>query len=162
MPRHNNCDYNKTVIYKIVCKDESITDVYVGSTTNFNARKSGHKSASVRFHNVNRLKHRKLYITIYENGYWENWNMLEIEKYPCADETEALKRERYWYDILKANLNSFKPIKTDEEKQQAIDGYIICKCGLKVSYNKRTRHLKHQKHLIAMKNKEEVQKNESP
>ena len=76
MPRHNNCDYNKTVIYKIVCKDESITDVYVGSTTNFNARKSGHKSASVRFHNVNRLKHRKLYITIYENGYWENWNML--------------------------------------------------------------------------------------
>ena len=118
MPRHNNCDYNKTVIYKIVCKDESITDVYVGSTTNFNSRKSGHKSNSKIFKRFNALKHRKLYITIDKNGGWENWEMIELESHPCANETEALTRESYWYDILKANLNSFKPIKSNEEKKQ--------------------------------------------
>ena len=134
MPRNNNCDYSKTIIYKIVCKDESITDVYVGSTINFIKRRYNHKSASKNFSHINQLKHRKLYITIDNNGGWENWNMLELEMYPCANETEALTRESYWYDKLKANLNSFKPIKSNEEK----------------------------KHLIAMKNKEEVQKNESP
>ena len=36
-------DYLNTIIYKIVCKDLSISDVYVGQTTNFTKRKSQHK-----------------------------------------------------------------------------------------------------------------------
>ena len=118
MPIHNNSDYSKTVIYKIVCKDESITDLYVGSTTNFNSRKSGHKSNSKIYKRFNALKNRKLYITIDKNGGWENWEMIELESHPCANETEALTRESYWYDKLKANLNSFKPIKSNEEKKR--------------------------------------------
>jgi predicted GIY-YIG superfamily endonuclease len=38
-------DYSKTIIYKIVCKDTEIKDVYVGSTTQFTKRKASHKSA---------------------------------------------------------------------------------------------------------------------
>ena len=38
-------DYSNTIIYKIYCKDECITDIYVGHTTNFIQRKSGHKAA---------------------------------------------------------------------------------------------------------------------
>ena len=34
MPK-SNCDYSRTVIYKIVCNDLSITDCYVGHTTEF-------------------------------------------------------------------------------------------------------------------------------
>ena len=43
MPK-TNCDYSKTVIYKIVCNDLSITDCYLGHITNFTKRKGQHKS----------------------------------------------------------------------------------------------------------------------
>ena len=36
-------DYTQTTIYKICCNDTAITDIYVGSTTNFANRKYGHK-----------------------------------------------------------------------------------------------------------------------
>ena len=43
MPR-KPIDYSKTISYKIVCNDLSITDCYVGHTTDFTKRKSHHKS----------------------------------------------------------------------------------------------------------------------
>ena len=39
----HDLDYSNTVIYKIMCKDPDITDVYVGHTTNFLQRKIAHK-----------------------------------------------------------------------------------------------------------------------
>ena len=36
-------DYSNTIIYKIVCNDLSVTDCYVGNTTQFRQRKSQHK-----------------------------------------------------------------------------------------------------------------------
>ena len=41
MPRVE-IDYSNTIIYKISCKDTSITDIYVGHTTNFIQRKHTH------------------------------------------------------------------------------------------------------------------------
>ena len=38
MPK-KNIDYSKTIIYKIVCNDLNIIDVYVGQTTNFTKKK---------------------------------------------------------------------------------------------------------------------------
>ena len=35
-------DYSKLVIYKIVCKNLHIIDLYVGSTTDFSSRKRMH------------------------------------------------------------------------------------------------------------------------
>jgi predicted GIY-YIG superfamily endonuclease len=35
--------YENTVIYKIVCNDLTITEIYVGHTTNFTKRKYKHK-----------------------------------------------------------------------------------------------------------------------
>ena len=32
-------DYSNTIIYKIYCKNEMVTDIYVGHTTNFTKRK---------------------------------------------------------------------------------------------------------------------------
>ena len=44
-------DYSKTIIYKICCNDLNITDIYVGSTTNFRARKSQHKTRCKDYNN---------------------------------------------------------------------------------------------------------------
>ena len=43
MPK-NNINYSNTIIYKIVCNDLNIKDLYRGSTTDFHNRKSNHKS----------------------------------------------------------------------------------------------------------------------
>ena len=40
--------HENTIMYKIVCNDLSITDLYVGSTTNFTKRKYSHKCSCVK------------------------------------------------------------------------------------------------------------------
>ena len=102
-----NVDYSKTIIYKLVCNDLNITECYVGSTTNFTQRKNKHKSSC---NNPRDEKHnRKNYCFIRENGGWNNWNMVEIEKYSCNDKNEATKRERYYFELLNSSLNTIKP-----------------------------------------------------
>lgn len=105
-------DYSKTIIYKIVPKDLNLNFIYVGSTTDFRKRKTSHKGEC---NNNNLLK---IYKTIRENGGWDAFEMLEIEKYVCNDGNEARTRERYWMELLNANLNTFKPITTIEEKKE--------------------------------------------
>jgi hypothetical protein len=106
-------EYVNTVIYKIYCKDETINDLYVGHTTNFNLRKNCHKSSCTNENN----KYHKLsvYIFIRENGGWDNWQMEEIEKFPCNNYIEASQRERYWVENLKATLNKVIPSRTKKE-----------------------------------------------
>ena len=102
--------YSNTIMYKIVCKDPTIIDLYVGHTTNFiQKRKWGHKTK------YNQNKNCNLYKFINENGGWDNWDMIEIEKYPCKDANEARTRERYWYEELKATLNGQTPIQTRKD-----------------------------------------------
>jgi hypothetical protein len=107
-------DYKNSVIYKICCKDHNIKDIYIGSTTNMVKRRNYHKS------NCNnekgRIYHLYVYEFIREHGGWDNWNMILVEKYPCVDKIELEQRERYWYDELKASLNSRRPYRSDEER----------------------------------------------
>jgi hypothetical protein len=103
MPK-KNVDYSNTIIYKIYCKDESITDVYVGHTTNFIQRKYVHKNTCNNV--VNTLK---IYNVIRCNGGWNNWDMVEIAKYCCKDATEARIKEQYHYNEVKLSLNSCPP-----------------------------------------------------
>ena len=91
-------DFTKNVIYKIICRDKSITDLYIGSTIDFNNRKHVHKNDSKK------KLHLPLYITINKNGGWENWEMIEIESYPCNTLQEARVREKYWFIELNATL----------------------------------------------------------
>ena len=112
MPK-KDVDYSKTIIYKIVCKDLEVKDVYVGSTTNFTQRKHGHKSK----YNSNKthIYNRKVYVMIRKNGGFDNWEMIEIEKYPCEDSNEATTRERYYYELLNASMNSQSPNASNKE-----------------------------------------------
>lgn len=107
MPK-SSINYSKTIIYKIVCED--IPEyVYVGHTTNFTQRKKEHKS------NVALNKPSKIYQIINENKGWDNWKMIEIEKYPCNDSNEARAREQHFIDEYKSNLNSHNASITKED-----------------------------------------------
>ena len=118
MPR-KPVDYSKTIIYKIVCKDLLITKCYVGHTTDFTNRKRQHKQ------NCNNKNQLYVYIFINENGGFENFDMIEIEKYPCLDVNEARKQERYWIETLNAELNQFMPSRTKKEYYNENIEYIL-------------------------------------
>jgi hypothetical protein len=106
-------NYNNTIVYKIVCKDVNIKECYVGHTTKFATRKNEHKYAC----NTPESKKYNIYIYTFirNNGGWDNWSMIEVEKYPCENKLEAEKRERYWVETLKAELNKIVPSRTVKE-----------------------------------------------
>jgi len=153
-------NHQNTVIYKIVCNDLNITEVYVGSTTDFKRRKCQHKN---NCNNINAKPYNlKLYQFIRSNGGWINFTMLEIEKYPCNNSNESKLRERYYYEILNSKLNSLCPGKQlngikeymkiyREENKEKIKEYhnkqIICECGCLVLLHHKARHKKSLKHI---------------
>ena len=109
-------NYGNSIIYKLCCKDTNITDIYVGSTTNFYRRKQEHKNRcnndNVKSYNMN------VYKFIRNNGSWNNWDMIEIEKYNATDKRNLEKIERYWIETLKPSLNKNIPIRSYAEKIQ--------------------------------------------
>jgi hypothetical protein len=120
MPR-KAIDYQKVIIYKLVCNDLSIKDLYVGHTTDFTNRKKSHKDRCI--HPNNPKYNLKVYQIMRENGSWDNWSMIEIEKYPCNDDNEARARERFWYEELQATMNTQCPILDVEDKKQYAKWY---------------------------------------
>jgi len=106
-------NYNKSTIYKLCCKDPEVKDEYIGSTTNFKLRKHGHKYACTN--ETHKKYHLKVYKCIRDNGNWDNWNMVEVEKYAATDKQDLHKRERYWIETLKTTLNKVIPTQTDKE-----------------------------------------------
>ena len=105
-------NYSKCCIYKIEHNDnESL--VYVGHTTNFDKRKTAHKSGCK---NDNGKDYNfKVYQMIRENGGWEMFKMIEVEKYPCNDRREAERRENEAMKELKASMNMINSFRTQEE-----------------------------------------------
>ena len=147
MPR-KEIDYSKTVIYKIVCNDLNIKDIYVGHTTDFTKRKHSHKVNTLN--ESNKDAKMKVYQTIRANGGWENWSMIEIEKYPCCDSNEARTRERFWFEELQASLNMLFPIRSRDEY------YEVNRDKINKRVNKyRLEHLEE----ISQKKKEDYQVN---
>jgi hypothetical protein len=143
-------DYSKTIVYKICCKDISITDCYVGHTTNFIKRKNAHKT---NCNNPNDKEYNKyVYQFIRLNGGWDNWSIVEIEKYNCSDVNEALKRERFWFDQLQATLNKHIPARTVKE-------YCETNREKRLEYQKE--YYQRNKEIIGVKRKEREQNNEA-
>ena len=124
-------NYENNVIYKICCKDTNIKDIYVGHTTCFTKRKYQHKS-----HCTN-IKSKKHHLNVYEcinkNGGWNNWDMIEIEKFCCNDGNEARARERYNIELLGATLNMTVPTRTDKEYRDSVTDKLT---NYRKEYNK--------------------------
>ncbi len=142
MPREA-IEYSKTHFYKIVCKDLTITECYVGHTTNFYAREKAHK------HNSNSEQTRAYNTYVYEyiraNGGWSNWQMVQIECRSCVDGLEARRIEREHMEKLKASLNRMKSYQTPEESKS----YHT----IHYRENKETINEKHRKHYEQNKEK---------
>jgi len=120
MPRLT-MDYSKTIIYKIVCNDLSIKECYVGHTINMTKRKCSHKYSC---NNEKSEKYNlKIYQIIRENGGWDNWSVVLVEKFPCKGKYEACKREREVYEELEAKMNTFRPYRTKEELKEGRKEY---------------------------------------
>lgn len=149
-------DYSKTVIYKLVCNDLNIHNVYVGSTTNMINRKRNHKSNCNN--GLSAAYNQKTYRIIRLNGGWSNWSMILVENYPCINRFEAEARERYYTELLDADMNTNTPgmlnkIKRIEyEKNYNKKRYneqnikCDCTCGGMYTFKHRSRHLKSIKH----------------
>lgn len=109
-------NYENGVIYKIYSKDPLITDIYIGSTTNFKQRKGQHKCIC---NNEKSSKYNtKIYKFIRENGGWDNFEMVVVEHYSCDSKLELLKQERYFVELLKSSLNFEIPGRTKKEWEQ--------------------------------------------
>ena len=108
-------DYSKCCIYKRehIEKDNL---VYVGQTTNFKQRKCDHKRQCNR---GSKNAGTKLHKMMRENGGWEMFRMVEIEKYPCNSRQEAERREAKVIQELRASMNTMYFF--DEELKRAVD-----------------------------------------
>ena len=108
-------DYSKSIIYKLCCKNPLITDIYIGSTTNFRNRKYNHKTSCNNNSQKNKKYNSNLYKFIRDNGGFENFDMIMIEEYSCENKKQLETRERYYIDLLKSKLNKNIPTRTLQE-----------------------------------------------
>ena len=103
-------------VYKLKCRDSTITEFYIGSTMNFHKRKIYHKSTSVN------LKCKQyctpLYMFINVNGGFENWDFEIIKEYKFITKKELTINEQYYIDLLKPQLNSCYAIGWDMERRK--------------------------------------------
>ena len=106
-------NYTKTSIYKICCKDATITDIYIGSTCNFNRRKAQHKSNCNK--EISKEYNQYKYQFIRDNGGWDNWDMIELKEFSCENKREKDTEERKHIDELKPSLNKVLPTRTIKE-----------------------------------------------
>jgi hypothetical protein len=56
-----------------------------------------------------------VYQFIRDNGGFDNWDMVEIERVNTIDKSDLHKRERFWIDELKSTLNKQLPTRTKKE-----------------------------------------------
>lgn len=134
--------------YKFVCNDPEIKSNYVGSTVDFTKRKASHKSTC---NNPNIKDYTyKIYQTIRENGGWEEWRMIEIEKRIVKDKREAERIEQEWIDKLQSDMNSHKAYsgcetKVEYDKQYYKQYYLEHK--EEVNEKRRQHHLENREKL---------------
>ena len=106
-------NYTLSIIYKLCCKDPSVTDEYIGSTLNFTRRKNAHKS---RCNNEKDSGYNVyVYKFIREHGGWYNWDMVEVERYSAQDRADLHTRERFWVEELESTLNKQIPTRSNDE-----------------------------------------------
>jgi hypothetical protein len=133
-------DYSNCKIYKIVCKNTTINDCYVGHTCNWANRKKIHKSSTKYEKDYNKEYNSKKSYFIRENGGWDNWIMVLIEKYPCENKHQAEAREQYWIDIINPTLNSKRSsVSVEQLKNEKIiydKTYRLKNAELKIIKNK--------------------------
>lgn len=140
----------KYYFYRIYCKDDSISDCYIGKTCNFDSRITHHKLLS----NDSDLK---LYKFISEHGGFDNFICDCLYTEICSEEASTFI-EYAMYHLFKPTLNVrvprvktnvFKSKKIDYNRQACQKHYMIkkeCECGWIGSKMSYAHHLDSKKH----------------
>lgn len=155
MPRNNTTDYSKTVIYKIIpINPKSNDDCYYGHcTTNINDRFNSHKSAYKNYKEYNKGHELSIFKLFDKYNGCNDFDILKIEKYPCNNINDALKKEGEYItnnkccnDLIPNINNSF---------------YICLICNETLYKKSKIKHEQTQKHLnnIKIQNNEIVEVN---
>ena len=158
-----NINYSNTIIYKLCCRDLNITEIYVGHTTDFRKRKWCHKASCNN--ETNKKYNINVYQYIRENGGWNNWDMIEIERFEAIDGNDASKRERYWFETLKASLNSKIPSRTQIEWRKDNKEILLEKqkkyieTRKEITAEKQKKYKDDNKKIVLEKQKEYYEKN---
>ena len=108
-------NYQESIIYKLCCKDTTIDDIYIGSTTNFRRRKYQHKSSCNDVNGKEYMLCKNVFMR--DNGGWDNWDMIQIKEVSCNSKRELEAEERKVFDELKPTLNINLPYRTSEEER---------------------------------------------
>ena len=160
-------DYSQTKIYKLCCNDLDVTEIYVGSTCNFNRRKTAHKS--ICHNETSKSYNFKVYKYIREHGGFDNWSMILVDEANLENKLQKGKLEHEWTVKLKASLNINVPGRTIKEYYQVNKETLTkkqkeyyeanketitekskqkfdCECGGKYTHINTIRHAKSKKH----------------
>ena len=128
-------NYQNALIYKLECCDPNITDIYIGSTCNFNRRKTQHKYNCIK--EQNKDYNIPVYQYIRETGGWYNWKMLLVKQIPARDKRHLNKIEAKYIRELGAKLNSAIPLRTKKEYYQENKEILTEKKKIYVEKNKK-------------------------
>lgn len=154
-------DYTQAVVYKIqhIDNDELL---YIGSTTNYVARKSVHKTMC----NNNTCKNYNslVYKMIRENGGWKNFNMVVIPTEPCNTKQDLLTLEDKVMREMKSSMNTRKAHNTcDDIKYYRKEYYAENKDQIKENnckyYQANINKIKESKSKYYQENKERINNN---
>ena len=113
---YSSSNIDNYIMYKICPKNSNLNYSYIGHTNNFAFRKSQHKLPCIDI--AHNKSHYKLYETIRQNGGWDEWEMIEIEKLIGKTKLEARIREQELIEEHGANLNSLKAYISDEQRKE--------------------------------------------
>jgi len=135
-----------SVIYMISCRDETVPEIYIGSTSNFIRRRNEHFYSC---NNINCKSHNfKLYRFIRSNGGIDNFVMEILER--CYEDENKFEIEKKYIRLYNPELNSHKYL-TEEQKE--INKKII----KQEKKNKREQEKKERKkHLELMRKLSEI------
>ena len=122
-------NYKNGKIYKIEHLEKPEL-IYIGSTTQFNRRKSNHKR--ICNNQPDSQFNFKLYEMMRLNGGWDAFKMMIIKEFPCNNKTELLIEEEKHRKEYQATLNQYRAFLTDDEKKQ----YYITNKDKLIKYQK--------------------------
>ena len=83
---------------------------------------------------------------IRDNGGWDRFKMIEVEKYSCNDKREAMRREDEVMKELKADMNTYRAFLTQEEKKESHKEY----------YEENKRKIEKYEKEYSIKHKDEI------
>lgn len=135
--------YLTSLIYQITCKDQTIKEIYIGSTTQFYSRRRSHK-------NKCKTGNSKLYKFIRDNHGWDNFNMHRVEYFRCNTRKELEAREGEMVSIHNATLNKKKPGRSIQQyrldTKHIRNKKCMCVCGLEYTTQHRASHFNTTRH----------------